>query len=202
MVILMLAALLHDLGKPAMKHFDEDGRMRFIGHAREGAAMAASIMQRLKFSSREAGMVERMVAYHMRPGQMASEGLPTHRAIYRYFRDAGDGGVDILFLGLADHLATRGPRLSLPEWKKHAQLVDYVLARYFDAQSAVVPPKLIDGHDIMRALGLGPGPRLGQLLEEVREAQAAGEVRTRGEALAYLKERFGRERCAGEMRHS
>jgi poly(A) polymerase len=202
LVILKLAALLHDLGKPAMKHFDDDGRMRFIGHAREGAALAASVMQRLRFSSREVGLVERMVAFHMRPGQMASVGLPTPRAIYRYFRDAGEGGVDILFLGLADHLATRGPRLSLPEWKEHVGLVDYVLARYFDAQGAVVPPKLVDGHDVMRALGLSPGPRLGQLLEEVREAQAAGEVSTREGALAYLMERFGRERCAGEMRPS
>lgn len=160
--------------------------------------MAVRTMERLRFSSREAGMMERMVAYHLRPGQMATEGLPTHRAIYRYFRDAGEEGVDILFLGLADHLATRGPRLSLPEWREHARRVDYILARYFDAQGAVLPSKLIDGHDIMRALGLSPGPHLGRLLEEVREAQAAGEVGTREEALAYLKERFGREPCAGE----
>ena len=55
------------------------------------------------------------------------------------------------------------------------------------------PPKIIDGHDVMQTLGLSPGPVVGELLEALREARAAGEIATRAQALAYLKRLF-RER--------
>jgi len=116
--------------------------------------------------------------------------LPTHRAIYRYFRDSGEAGIDILFLSLADHLATRGPQLNLAHWQEHAQMVEYVLAQHFEQERLVVPAKLVDGHDLIRIFGLSPGPKIGQLLEAVREAQASGEVATREEALAYIRDRL------------
>jgi poly(A) polymerase len=119
--------------------------------------------------------------------------LPTHRAIYRYFRDTGEAGIDTLFLSLADHLATRGPRLNLTHWQEHAQMVEYVLAQHFEQQRLVAPAKLVDGHDLIRIFGLSPGPKMGQLLEAVREAQASGEVTTREEALAYIREKLATE---------
>ena len=129
-----------------------------------------------------------MVRHHLRPGQMAHDELPSHRAIYRYFRDTGDAGIDILFLSLADHLATRGPHLDLTQWQEHAQMVEYVLAQRFQEESLVVPPKLVDGHDLINIFGMSPGPKIGQILEAVREAQAAGELTTRQEALLYIRE--------------
>jgi poly(A) polymerase len=51
----------------------------------------------------------------------------------------------------------------------------------------ISPPKLISGDDLMETFGLEEGPRLGELLEAVREAQAVGEIRTRREALDYVK---------------
>jgi len=53
------------------------------------------------------------------------------------------------------------------------------------------PPKLISGHDLIKAFGLKPGPKVGELLEAVREARAAGELSTREEALAYIGQRLG-----------
>ena len=185
--ILKLAALLHDIAKPQTKIIDDDGRARFLGHPREGAAMAVSIMERLRFSAKETKLVEVMVTDHLRPGQMSNYGMPSNRAIYRYFRDTGEAGIDILFLCLADHLATRGPLLDLSNWQEHARIVDYVLSRHLKEESITTPPKLIDGHDIISHLGLNPGPEIGQLLETVREAQAAGEVTTREEALHHIE---------------
>jgi len=145
-------------------------------------------MERLAFSARETRMVARMVEHHLRPSQMGSDGgLPTRRAIYRYFRDTEDVGLDTLFLNLADHLATRGPRLNMKAWREHCEATAYVISSYFEEQALITPPKLVDGRDIMQAFGLGPGPLIGQLLQAVREAQAAGEVTTREEALAYVK---------------
>jgi poly(A) polymerase len=127
-----------------------------------------------------------MVRHHLRPTQMSQEGLPSPRAIYRYFRDTGDSGVDILLLSLADHLATRGPNLKLGSWREHTQVVSYVLAKRFEEVRVVTPPKLINGHDLIKIFGLSPGPEVGRLLELAREAQASGELNTREEALSYI----------------
>ena len=185
--LLKLAALLHDLAKPQTKTIEESGRIRFLGHAKEGATIATDILERLRFSTKEIKLVEVAVRYHLRPTQMSHEELPSRRAIYRYFRDAGETGIDILFLSLADHLATRGKQLDLAKWQEHVQMVVYVLARHFEEESLTVPPKLIDGHDLMDKFGLSPGPKVGEILEAVREAQAAGEVTTREEAFAYIE---------------
>ncbi|MFC1993000.1 CCA tRNA nucleotidyltransferase [Chloroflexota bacterium] len=185
--LLKLAALLHDIAKPQTKAIDENGRLRFLGHGPDGAAMAADILERLRFSAKEVKLVEIMVTHHLRPGQMSQNELPSRRAIYRYFRDTGEAGVDVLFLSLADHLATRGPNLNLANWQEHAQMVDYVLTQHFQEESLVAPPKLVDGHDLLSIFGMNPGPEVGELLEVIHEAQAAGELRTREEVLSYIK---------------
>ena len=128
-----------------------------------------------------------MVEQHMRPGQMSQCELPSRRAIYRYFRDTGESGIGILFLNLADHLATRGPLLDMALWQEHVQMVAYILEKQAEEESLVVPPKLIDGHDLINIFGMQPGPEIGVLLEALHEAQAAGEVVSRDEAMAYIR---------------
>ncbi len=189
-LLLKLAALLHDIAKPGTQAIDEGGRIRFLGHAKEGAAIAVNILERLRFSAKEVKLVEIMVRHHLRPGQMSHNELPSHRAIYRYFRDTGEAGIDILFLSLADHLATRGPQLDLAQWQEHTQMVAYILAQRFQEESLVVPPKLVDGHDLIDIFGMSPGPEIGELLEAVREAQASAELATREEALSYIREQL------------
>ena len=185
--LLRLAALLHDIAKPQTKMVEQTGRTRFLGHPQEGALAVADIMERLRFSTREIKLVEIMVRYHLRPTQMSHEGLPTNRAIYRYFRDTGEAGIDILFLSLADHLAARGGNLDIAHWREHAEIVAHVLARHAEEEKLTAPPKLVDGHDLINLSGLSPGPRFAEILEAVREAQAAGEVTTREEALQYIQ---------------
>jgi poly(A) polymerase len=187
-VLLKLAALFHDMAKPMTKSIEENGKVRFLGHGKEGAEMAASVMERLRFSSREIKMVAKMVTYHLRPGQLSNTNdMPTHRAIYRYFRDTADVGIDTLFLSLADHLATRGPMLDPEEWQRDVQKTQYIISTWFEEQAVVLPPKLISGHDLIHRFGLSPGPQIGTILEAVREAQAAGEIETKEQALAFAE---------------
>ena len=65
-------------------------------------------------------------------------------------------------------------------------MVEYVITQRFQEKSVTAPPKLVDGHDLINIFHLSPGPRIGQLLESVREAQASGELTSREEALAEL----------------
>lgn len=194
-LLLKLGALMHDIAKPATKTVDETGRMRFLGHAKEGARIAANVLQRLRFSSREIKLVENLIYHHLRPAQMSNEGLPTSRAIFRYFRDTEGAGIDILFLALADYLATHGPKLDIQEWKQHNLLINFILAERSQQETKVLPVKLIDGHDLMDIFGLKPGRLLGELLEEVREAQAAQELSTREEALKLVRQKLEKRHC-------
>jgi poly(A) polymerase len=187
-ILVKLAALLHDIAKPQTKTLEADGRTRFLGHGKQGADTVASILRRLRFSSKEIKLVDNMVRYHLRPTQMSQEGLPSPRAIYRFFRDADEAGINILFLSLADHLATRGPNLKLEPWREHTQVVSHILDKRFEEERVITPPKLISGHDLIDIFSLSPGPEMGQLLELVREAQASGELNTREEALSYIRQ--------------
>lgn len=191
--LLKLAALLHDIAKPQTRSIDENGRMRFLGHAREGASVAAGVLERLRFSNREIKFVEAIVLHHLRPMQMSHGDLPTRRAVYRYFRDTGDAAIEILFLSMADHLATRGPHLEMTGWQEHVNIVEYVLAQRTEQESQPQPAKLIDGHDLINVFGMSPGIRLGRLLEAVREARATGEVTTRQEALDFVRDQLSSE---------
>jgi poly(A) polymerase len=186
-VLLKLAGLFHDIAKPMTKSIDDTGRARFLGHTKQGAAMTANILERLRFSNREIRLVESLVYHHLRPAQMANNELPTQRAIYRYFRDTGEVGIDILFLALADYLASRGPLVSMEEWRKHCQLVNYIMAEHDKQQAKILPVKLIDGNDIMNTFDLAPGSLIGKLLAMVNEAHASGELSTREEALALVQ---------------
>ena len=68
----------------------------------------------------------------------------------------------------------------------HLQLVSELLRRWRELSRAPAPERLLDGRDIMKALKIPPGPRIGELLERVREAQAEGEVKDRDGALALI----------------
>jgi len=186
-ILLKLGGLFHDIAKPMTKSIDDTGRARFLGHTKQGASMAANILERLRFSNREITIVESLVYHHLRPVQMANEELPTPRAIYRYFRDTDELGIDILLLALADYLASRGPLVSMEEWRKNCQLVNYILAEHERQQTKILPVKLIDGNDIMREFGLPAGPLIGKLLAMVNEAYASGELNTREEALILVQ---------------
>ena len=182
---LKLAALLHDIAKPQTRAADADGRVRFLGHSEEGAAIVERRLASLRMSRRITGLVSQMVLYHLRPSQLRDgSAMPSPRAIFRYYRDVGDASVDTLYLAMADVLAARGPDLSPERWANYARMVAAVLeagAEQPGDQNG--NPPLINGHDLMDALDLSPGPRIGSLLARLREAEAVGEISTREEAV-------------------
>ena len=133
-------------------------------------------------------MGETVVRQHMRPLLLANQKRVSSRAVYRFFRDAGRAGVDVLLLALADHMATYAPGADGDPWPRLVALVVRMLGDYWERHTERVDPsQLVDGHDLLRELDLEPGPHIGELLELVREGQISGEVRSREEALAMVR---------------
>ena len=194
--LLMLAALLHDIGKPGTRSVEPAprGRIRFFNHDLLGAEMAARRLNRLHFSGDEVKRTQTIVAHHLRPLLLAQEPELTRRAIYRFFRDTGEAGVDIVLLSLADVLATYGdgppPQ---DEWARQVEVCAKLLGAYFESPAeTILPPPLINGHDLITEFGMEAGPEVGKLLEAIREAQAAGEITDRAAALDYARQHLGK----------
>jgi tRNA nucleotidyltransferase/poly(A) polymerase len=196
--LLKLACLLHDVGKPATRAVDGTGRIRFFGHSDEGSVIAAGIMRRLRFSTRETQFVRLLVAEHLRPVQLAQKGeVPTRRALYRFYRALTGAVPAVLLLSLADAAASQGERLTREGWAAQVRYMNALLVRSQEEEGIVSAPRLLTGHDIMRELGEGGGPHIGRLLEALGEAQAAGDVTDTESALAFVRELARRERQPG-----
>jgi poly(A) polymerase len=185
--LLFLAALYHDVAKPQCRSEEADGRIRFTGHEDVGAKIIGERAVELRLSNPEVERLKTVVCYHKRPWTMVKESHPpSRREIYRFFRDTGPAGVDICLLDLADIMAIHAPSALQDALSKHLDLVRILLEAYWEEFTEVVsPPPLVNGRDLMKAFKLKPGPKVGEMLEAIREAQAVGEVKTKKDALAF-----------------
>ncbi len=140
--LLLLAALYHDIGKPASRQVEADGRIRFFDHDQLGAQLAGQRGARLHLSNSEIERLTTIVRHHMRPLLLAQSGdTPSRRAIYRFFRATGAAGVDICLLSLADTLATYGPGLPQDVWVRQLDTVRTLLEAWWEqAEEKVTPP--------------------------------------------------------------
>jgi tRNA nucleotidyltransferase/poly(A) polymerase len=182
-----MAALYHDVGKAKTYSVDEEGRIRFLEHELVGAQMVSQRARRLHLNNDECERLKIIVRNHMRPLLLAQlEDQPSRRAIYRFFRATGEAGVDICYLSLADALGTYGSSVPEEKWIRQLEVIRLLLESWWERPDEEInPPALLGGGDLMRELGIPPGRQVGQLLEAIREAQAAGELENREQALDF-----------------
>ncbi|MBW3602960.1 MAG: CCA tRNA nucleotidyltransferase [Actinobacteria bacterium] len=160
-LVLRLAALLHDVGKPATRAFAAGGRVTFHHHEVVGARMAHARLRELRYPNQVAEDVSRLVYLHLR-FHGYSDGRWTDSAVRRYVHDAGtEEQLSRL------NLLTRADVTTRNRAKAHrlAQAMDDLESRIAalaaqEAMAAVKPP--LDGHEIMRLLRLSPGPLVGE----------------------------------------
>jgi len=185
LALLRLAALFHDVGKKATRTVEENSRIRYIAHDKVGSKITDKRLRQLTFSNEAVNHVKRIVDGHMRPLYLVNNGgTVSRRSVFRYFRATGEAGLDIGLLALADHLATYNGVGEAGTWRQLTALVTHLFRHYFEHhEETVAPPQLINGRELIEVLSLTPGPEVGRLLRLITEAQAAGEIDTKAEAI-------------------
>ncbi|MBM4325325.1 MAG: HD domain-containing protein, partial [Deltaproteobacteria bacterium] len=184
-LVLYYASLFHDLGKQDTYSQDEKGRVHFYHHESFSCKSAEAIMDRLRFSNEMKNRVLHLVKHHMRILNLSSETGET--ALKRLVNQIGEETPLLVLHTLADKEASRGI-LSI-------QIDEIVeghclrILQLFEEKDIVHPPPLVSGYDVM-ALGYPSGPKVGEILNFIREKQIEGEIKTREEALEVLKENF------------
>lgn len=189
--LLYWSALLHDVGKAQVVQIDSTGSTRFPEHAQAGGQTAESIGAHLKLSRAEVQRISRAVCGHQILHHLAEGKADASRlGIYQLYRQYGEGILDICLLGLADTLGKYQQRPPEELWQKENQAARLLMEAWFEKRTELVdPPRLLDGKEVMQLLQLEPGPVVGHILEEIRELQVVGEIKTRQQVLTWLDTR-------------
>jgi poly(A) polymerase len=185
-------ALLHDVAKPHTRgQLGRGGGVSFIGHDVRGAELARAVLDRLRASERLRAHLAALVRHHLRLGFLVHEPQPLSRhAVFAYLRASAPVEVDVTLLSIADRLATRGDRAE-ESIAEHLRLAQAMLADALRWREQGPPDPLLRGDELASELDIASGPRIGALLERLAEAQYAGEVRTREQALAHARGLLG-----------
>ena len=187
--LLAFSILYHDTGKSAAFSLDEERKIHFYNHEQMSAQLVRGRGERLALSQIELNYLTVVVKNHMRIHSLASSEAEeiSRRAQYRYFRATGQEGIDIILLSLADTLATWRTSLRQEHWLRELAVCRTLFDAWCSQRETIVHPLgLINGHDIQHHFQLKPGPWIGEMLEVVREAQAAGELTKQEEAFNLL----------------
>ncbi len=172
---LAYGALLHDIAKPVC--IEKRGeRITYYGHMEQGAEMAIEILKRLKRSRSVWERVAYLVKNHLRHTQAPKMRVSTLK------RFLGEEGIEeLLELTRLDALASNGD----------LQYYDFCRRKLEEFKHEEIHPEpLLKGKDLI-AMGFTPGPLFHEILERLHEAQLEGEIRTREQALEWLRKKYG-----------
>ncbi|MFB8038423.1 CCA tRNA nucleotidyltransferase [Streptomyces sp. NPDC056004] len=158
-LVLRLAALLHDIGKPRTRRFEKDGRVSFHHHEVVGAKMVKKRMTELKYSNDMVKDVSKLVELHLR-FHGYGDGEWTDSAVRRYVRDAGPLLERLHKLTRSD-CTTRNKRKAAALSRTYDGLEERIAQLQEQEELDAIRPDL-DGNEIMKTLGVGPGPVIGK----------------------------------------
>ncbi len=187
--LLKIAALFHDIGKPACRYVDETGRTRFKGHEIAGAEIVTAIGQRLKLSNKEISYLSKVVEKHMIPLWVYQQNDVSGKNLYDIFQTLDEITLDVLIISLADITATRellDPDENMLKFKVFFEyLADNYITRYLEVKNI---SHVINGRDILQRYEVKDTEKIGQMLDEIKKAIYFGTIgRDAEEGLRYLK---------------
>ena len=183
------AALLHDVGKPGVKHYDAKQGWTFHGHEARGARMVKRIFQRLRLPmGAEMRYVEKLVMLHMRPIVLSEEEV-TDSAVRRLLFEAGDDIDDLMLLCNAD-ITSKNPE-KVRRHKANFELVKRKLVELEERDRIrnFQPP--VSGEDIMTTFGIGPCREIGTIKDAIKDAILDGQIPNERAAAWQMMLRLG-----------
>ncbi|MFE0046638.1 CCA tRNA nucleotidyltransferase [Streptomyces albireticuli] len=184
-LVLRLAALLHDIGKPKTRRFEKDGRVSFHHHEVVGAKMTKSRMTKLKYSNELVKDVSKLVELHLRFHGYGT-GEWTDSAVRRYVRDSGPL-LDRLHKLTRSDCTTRNKRKANALSRAYDGLEERIARLQEQEELDSIRPDL-DGNQIMEILGVGPGPQIGKAYKHMLELRLENGPMEPEAAVAALKE--------------
>lgn len=184
-LVLRLAALLHDVGKPATRRFEAGGGVSFHHHEMVGAKLVARRLRALRFDKETVQAVARLTELHLR-FHGYGEGQWTDSAVRRYVTDAGPLLERLHRLTRSD-CTTRNRRKAERLWRAYDHLEERIAQLREAEELAAIRPD-IDGERIMAVLGIGPGPEVGEAYRFLLERRMELGPRPAEEAEAALRE--------------
>ena len=185
---LKLAGFLHDIGKPSCWTIEEDtGRHRFIQHDSIGADLCIPILKQLKFSKKQIEYVKTLIKYHIYPSSLVSAQDVQDKAFLKFYRKMDGYVIDVIILAMADRLSARGVKVTDDIVNKNISNLTKLLNDYLEKYKNLKPlPKLLNGKEIMNILNIKQSPKLGAVINELKEAQISGNVNTKEEAIEFV----------------
>ncbi len=108
------------------------------------------------------------------------------RSIYRYFHQNGDVGVDLAFIALATYASRVGGEFIQLEWLRLLENCEVLLQAWYSQPEIINPKPFLNGNDLMFHFDLNPGPMLGEIIEEMKEEQAAGNIQSKEDAIDWI----------------
>ena len=183
---LRIAALLHDIAKPATKRFTQSAGWSFHGHDAVGVRTAAKIFTAMRWPLDPLGYVQKMIRLHHRPIPLAKEEI-TDSAIRRIMFDAGEDLEDLMNLCRAD-VTSKNPR-KVAQIMSNFNNVEKKIAEVGEKDQLARWRPPIDGQDIMETLALTEGRVVGLIKKRMENAIIDGLIPyDRDTALDYIKE--------------
>ncbi len=185
---LKLAGFLHDIGKPSCWTIEEDtGRHRFIQHDSIGADLCIPILKQLKFSKKQIEYIKTLIKYHIYPSSLVSAQDVQEKAFLKFYRKMDGYVIDVIILSMADRLSARGVKVTDDIVNKNISNLTKLLNDYLEKYKNLKPlPKLLNGKEIMNILNIKQSPKLGAVINELKEAQISGNVNTKEEAIEFV----------------
>ena len=204
---LKLAGFLHDIGKPSTWTLEDNGgecvwrvsdkidypkdkpyRHRFIKHDLEGEKLVKPLLKNLKFSNKQIEYISAMVRYHIYPSNVIVSPNLDNKVMMRYIRKMEENVIDNVVLAKADRLSAQGPEVTKEMTENNLNGLQKLLDFYIEIKPTLRPlPKLLDGNEIMEILNIKQSPKLGNIINELKEAQLNEEVNTKEEAVEFVK---------------
>jgi poly(A) polymerase len=188
-VLLKLAVLFQDIGRPVMPTVNVAGSLPIDGRAAESAGLARKICRRLRFSKRQSDTIDFIIRHHIQPYFIFKAGrkkILADRAFIRFFMKCGDYTPAILLHALANFMGRRTPQD--PAILSFSKFVSEAIHTYYSVlRPRAALPRPLNGNDLVKDFGLEPSALFRQILAYIEEEHLARKNLTREQAFELVR---------------